>query len=203
MTDGRGKNIASLRNLAQFRGKTDEEILATIDDQSLANRVAERIEKLEDEFDLSDMKYHDRLLLERFMTLIIRLEDEEEWLEGRIRNDNISSAEAGRVERRLTMMRDAILDIQKELGISRLVRKDTVEDNPMILFQDIRRRAKRFLEERLCHIKCHKCGILLARTSFLYPQAPNELKLICGRCGAKTITTSAEAIEAERQNPYK
>jgi hypothetical protein len=200
----RGRSIASLRNLPQFRGLSDDEIRDKLQDKSFSARIKERIDKLAEEYDLTDMKYHDRILLEQFMALTIRLEDEQ-LAEEQAKADGeiVQPSDAARKEQQLSIMRNDLLKIQNDLGISRLKRKDTVEDSPLILFQDIRARAKRFLESRLSYVKCPECGLVLCKVNFLYPAADNKITLTCGRCSAKVEFNSSEVLDMERKNPYK
>jgi hypothetical protein len=168
---------------------------------SLEDKVAERIGKLGEEFDLSDMKYHDLLLLQRFFTALIRLEDAEQDLEERY--EGLGANEKAREEAALSTLRNDVLRMQNELGISKLKRNQQVEDNPVLLFDDIRARAKKFLEERLCWVNCPTCGMQLAKVHFTYPKESTTLKLHCGRCDHEFITSAEEILKAENSNPYK
>jgi hypothetical protein len=201
MADGRGKNVASLRNLPQFKGMSDSEILAATTRRDVRSKVEERIDKLGEEFDLSDMQYHDLLLLERFFTALIRLEEAEADLEDRY--EDLGANEKAREEAALSTLRNDILKMQNELGISKLRRAEQLEDNPVLLFDDIRSRAKKFLEERLCWVNCPVCGMQLTKVHFTYPKVSNTLTLICGRCEHEFKITSEEILEAESKNPYR
>jgi hypothetical protein len=184
----RGKSVASLRNLPQYKDKTDKEILEAVGSRSFQEKVQARIDRLAEDYDLSDMKYNDHTLVQRWGVLTERLETEEEAL---------------RLERqRLSGLQRDILSIQEALNITRAKRRDTSEDNPRLLYEDIKMRAAKFLEERLAYIKCPKCGMVLCTVNFLYPDAENVLKLGCGDCGASTEVTSREAVDIERNNPY-
>jgi len=180
---------------------SDEEIMAAVNKESLEEKVGARIEKLGEEYDLSDMKYHDLLVLQRFFTALVRLEDAERELADRY--DKLTPNEKAREESALSTLRNDVLKMQNELGISKLRRNEQVEDNPMVLFADIRQRAKRFLDERLCWVNCKKCGMQICKVHFTYPKADNYLRLVCARCDAVNEYTSAELLETEHGNPYK
>jgi hypothetical protein len=201
MAKGRGKNVASLKNLPQFKGMSDEEILAATTKESVYDKVAERIAKLGDEYDLSDMKYHDLMVLQRFFTAMIRLEDAEADLEDRY--EDLGANEKAREEAALSTLRNDILKMQNELGISKLKRNEQLEDNPVLLFDDIRARAKKFLEERLCWVNCPVCGMQLVKVHFTYPKAVNTMKLVCGRCDHEFVTNAEDILNNEGKNPYK
>ncbi len=199
----RGKSIGSLRNLAQYRGKTDEEIETLIYSGELENQVIERLRKLEGDYDFIDMKHNDMDLLRRMATLMVRLEDAESTLTKRIRNDEIDSAEKLKEEQTLGLMRRDLVMFQDTLGISRGKRVDKVENNPLLLFEDIRKRAAHFLRERLCYIKCPQCNIAIGTVNFLYPDKNNVISLECGKCGTISSFSSKELLEVEEQNPYR
>jgi len=201
MADRRGKSVASLRNLPQFKGKSDDEILAAVSEETLEERVDSRITKLSEEYDLSDMKYHDMLILQRFFTAFIRLEDAE--LELADRYQDLGANEKAREEASLSTLRNDILKMQSELGISKLRRNQEVEDNPMVIFSDIRARAKKFLDERLCWVNCPICGMQLAKINFTYPKAANTLKLFCGRCEHEFTVGAEEILATENKSPFK
>lgn len=197
----RRKNVASLRNLPQYKGKTDKEILEAVGSKSFEERVQARLDHLAEDYDLSDMKYNDSTLIQRWATLTERLELEEETL--RLERDNLSAHDALREEQRLSGLQRDILSIQEALNITRAKRRDTSEDNPRLLYEDIKMRAAKFFKERLAYIKCPKCGMVLCTVNFLYPDAENVLKLECGDCGERAEVTSREAVDIERNNPYK
>lgn len=198
----RRTNVASLRNLPQYKGLSDEEILRRVEDK-LDIKIENRMKDLEEDYDLSDMKLNDIIAIERWVTITIRLEEAEKDLEERIKNGDLSTQEALKEEQRLSTMRRDMLELQRSLGIDRAKRRDVNEDDPRLLFEDIRQRAKKFLEERLCYVKCHKCGMVLVTVHFTYPNTDNKLTLVCERCEAVTEYTSGEILELEKENPYK
>jgi hypothetical protein len=201
MADGRGRSVGSLRNLPQFKGMSDEEIMAATQVSTLEEQVAARIEELGEEFDLSDMKYHDLLILQRFFTALIRLEKAEAELAEKY--DDLPAGEKSREETALSTLRGDVLRMQNELGISKLRRNAEVEDNPMVMFSDVRARAKKFLEERLCWVICPKCGMQVAKVHFTYTQVTATLKMMCGRCEVEFSVTAEELLQKERENPYR
>ncbi len=197
----RGVNIASLRNLPQYKDFTDDEILERVTGK-LDRLIEEEMKDLEKDYDLSDMKYNDIVLIERWVALMVRLRDSEEDLEYRIQAGELGSAEALSEERRLSTMRDDMLKIQRSLAIDRARRRDSSEDDPRLLFADIRKRAKRFYRERLCYVKCPNCSLVICTVNFLYPDSNNKLLLTCARCDTESEWTSGELIKIEKDNPY-
>jgi RNase P subunit RPR2 len=201
--DGRGRSLGSLKNLPQYAGKSDEEILDSLQSKTLATKVQGRIDRLAEEYDFTDMQYHDRLLLERLFSLTIRLEEDEVSLQNAIANSALTPTDALKEEQRLSTMRNDILKIQDSLGISRLKRKSTTEESPLVLFADIRAKAKKFLDARLCQVKCPECKLVISKVNFLYPDMDNRLILTCKKCGTRSEFSSEQLIQLEKENPYK
>lgn len=196
-----GVNIASLRNLPQYKDFTDDEILKRVTGK-LDRLIDEEMKNLEKDYDLSDMKYNDVVLIERWVALMIRLRDSEEDLEHRIQAGELGSNEALTEEKRLSTMRDDMLKIQRSLAIDRAKRRDSSDDDPRLLFADIRKRAKRFYQERLCYVKCPNCNLVICTANFLYPDSNNRVLLTCARCDTESEWTSQELVKIEKDNPY-
>lgn len=197
----RGKSVASLRNLPQYKDMTDEEILEAVKSKSFEERVQARLDQLAQDYDISDMKYNDHVLIRRWATLSERLEEEEE--DFRVRKEEMSSNDGLREEQRLSGMQRDIINIQEALNITRAKRRDTTEDNPRLLYEDIKSRAAKFLNDRLAYIKCPKCGMILCTVNFLYPDRNNLVNLDCGKCEERFEVTSTEIVDIEKNNPYK
>ena len=199
----RGKSIGSLRNLSQFQGKTDEEILASLSIDQLDDQVQAQLDALEKDYDFSDMKFNDMVRLKSMAMLMVRLAQSEPVLEERIREGSLESHNALKEEQRLKTMRDSIRDLQNDLGILRVKRVEKIEDNPLLLFADVRKRAKHFLKERLIYIKCPDCQIAICTVNFLYPDQNNQITLVCQKCGKSYTWSSAELLVLEDNNPFK
>ena len=201
--DGRGKSLASLRNLPQYKGLSDKEILEKTTHKTFEERVQARIDFLGEHYDLSDMKYNDLQSIRDWAVLTERLQQEEEALRILKEQGEIAPNDALREEQRLSIVRRDIQNREESLNITRAKRRDKTEDNPRLLYEDIRSRAAKFYKERLTYLKCSKCGLLLCNAWFLYPEVDNIIKLTCGKCGKETQFNSKEAVEIERTNPYK
>jgi len=199
----RGKSIGSLRNLSQYKGKTDEEILASLSSDDLDEQVQAQLDSLEKDYDFSDMKFNDMVCLKSMAMLMVRLAESEPVLEERIREGSLEPHNALKEEQRLKTMRDSIRDLQNDLGILRVKRVEKIEDNPLLLFADVRKRAKHFLKERLIYIKCPDCQIAICTVNFLYPDQNNQITLICQKCGKSHTWSSTELLALEDNNPFK
>ena len=174
-----------------------------IEQSALQEEVEQELLKLGKDYDLTDMNSNDLTVLRNMAILMVRLTRSEEILEERIREEAIASTEAQREEQRLSTMRSDILKLQDSLGIGRSKRKSSTEQDPRVLFQDIRQRALEFLNERLCWVYCPECKMMICSVNFLYPENNNTLHFECGRCKHTFKITSRELLEVERKNPYK
>jgi len=182
---------------------SDDEILETVSAVDLETQVQEQLDSLEKDYDFSDMKYNDMVLLENMAMLMVRLNNSEPIVEERIRDGTLDAHAALKEEQRLKTLRDGIRDIQRDLGILRVKRVEDTEDNPRLLFDEIRSRAHKFLRERLIYVKCPECSIVICTVNFLYPEQSNQITLICQKCGKSHSWSSKELLEIENDNPFK
>ena len=180
----------------------EEELPERPQPSTLVSKVSKKIEELSKDYDLSDMKPHDWTMFREMAVLMVRLEEEQQRLAGIIQAEELDETNALRAEQRLAVIREGILKIQESLGLTRAKRIDQVENDPRVLFEDIKARAKRFLDARLAKLKCPKCNVMLASVHFVQPEADNQIKLTCHRCGFVLNLTSKEAIQMEARNTY-
>lgn len=199
----RGMSPASLRQLKQYRDLSEEEFVEKIQDRGFDFQVKSKMDELAQGYDFSDLKQNDWDLFRRMAALMVRLERGEKALEELMKSDAIDPTNALREEQRLASMRDGILKIQDALGLTRIKRIEKTEGDPRKIFEDIRKRAQKFMAERLCQVLCPNCGIMLCSVNFLFPNMPNVMKFECGRCHNSFEYSSAELVEKERKNPYQ
>ena len=176
-------NIESLRNLPQYRGKTDielEKIRAKLVEGDTSDREAAILENFEDNYDLSDMTANDLLSLKNLIQYYIYLEQ----LNKAIRQALVDS-ETRNVDQLIKIterIQSQISSIQTNLAITRKQRKSDKEQDIVSAWEDLKLRAKKFLSERLSYVYCDKCRMLLANVWFLYPEEEkNVLRLRCNR----------------------
>jgi len=198
-----GRSLPSIRQLAQFEGKTEEEINKILWSKELSSQVEKKLAEFAKDYDLSDMKSNDKESLRRMAALMVRLESAEQDLEERLRSDELDPNEALKEEQRLGIMRRDLIALQESLGITRAKRIEKTEENPLLLWEDIKARARHFLQERLAYVRCCQCNIVLAVVNFTYPESNNEITVTCGRCGKVTKLSGQKLLELEKKNPYK
>ena len=201
----RAMSVAQLRNLPQYRDKTDEE-LENIRDGivlgSLESRIAGVIKSFEKDYDLSDMAANDMLYLEELAKVFLLLNDIEGHLRAELESEHTDWLNFEKINRAAETLRVSASRIQRDLNITRKARQDTKGQSVVDFIEDLKTRAKHFLEERLLEIYCPKCKMLLCKVWYLYPLENNVLNFTCGRerCGYIFEVTSKHLRENRNKN---
>jgi hypothetical protein len=207
----RVKTIEQLRNLPQYRNKSDEEleeILVEILTPDTEERVAEVMKDFEKNYDLSDMSANDMLDLNNLAYYYVYHEDLSKQLDEEIRDG--STRQVDSLMKIIERVGKRINDIQTSLSITRKQRKGDKEEDIVAAWEDIKTRAKKLLQDRLSYIYCPKCKMLLANVWFLYPEEQkNAVRLRCNRivdsdtgevCGHEFTVTSKSLSENKNKN---
>ena len=212
-----GFNVSSLKNLPQYKDLSDDEfeelvLLKQIDAlpvEEFEKRIQKKIEEFKIDFDFSDMKINDMLLVRALAQAMISLEDLEQVfyklrLEG-ITLGNITLLE--KVSKQMTDLRSDISKMQDDLKITRRIRKSDKEESVVFYLESLKQKAHEFYEQKMNYIVCDKCNMLLATVWFLYPYAENKISLTCNRdlgngevCGNKVITSSKQLMDNRSSN---
>jgi thiol-disulfide isomerase/thioredoxin len=194
--------LKRLRNLPQYKDKSDEDIIDSIKGRPFIKKVEDEIKLLSQDYDLSSMKKNDMDLLNMMARAKVRLEDEESILQRAIADGVMASTEARDFEQRLSTMRRDVMSLQKALGITRAERKSASEEDPRLFIASLNERAKHFLEQKLAYIYCPDCHMLAATMWFLKWELPNKIKITCPReeCGKEFIVESRDLIENKGRN---
>jgi len=216
--DQRGKsmNINKLRNLPQYKDKTDNELKAMVElkevgiapSKQFEERIEEKLNKFSDDYDLTDLKINDREILRALVQAIIALEDYEQYLfqvraEG-INPDNLLVVD--KVGNKMSDLRKDISNFQNDLAITRKHRKSDQETSVIAYIDNLKEKARKFYQSKMSYVFC-ECGTLLATVWTLYPDSNNKMSFICQQkdkdgnpCGKKTIVTTKELIENRNTN---
>jgi len=99
-----------------------------------------------------------------------------------------------KINKQCSQLRNDVSKLQQDLNITRKSRQDSEGQSVTDFVIDLKARAKSFLADRLCEVYCPECKMLIAKVWFLYKDADNSLRLICGRenCGHDFTVTSAD-----------
>jgi len=212
-----GFNAKSLRNLPQYKDLDDEEfnelmLIKEIDaspTEEFETRIKKKIEEFEVDYDFSDMKINDMLLVRALAQAIISLEDLEQiYYKSRlvgITLDNITLLE--KLSKQMADLRSDISKMQDDLKITRRIRKSDKEESVVNYLESLTQKAHEFYEQKMSYILCDKCNMLLGTIWTLYPQSENVIVLTCKRkldsgevCNNKVKVTTAELLRKKGSN---
>lgn len=184
-------NPRSLRNLPQYRDMTDDEFTDAIEEKEFGKedssddfreRVAQKITEISKDYDLSDMKSNDILMLESLAKSMLALDDlEEVAYEER---KNVSYENLSKLDKVQKMISDLIGDIsrqQNDLKISRKIRKGDDREDIIQKVASLKEKANLFYKQKMAYIICPKCDMLLATIWVQYPEVDNKLTFRCNR----------------------
>ena len=189
----RATNPKSLRNLPQYKDFSDEELLEVIESrkekykedilgEDFEERIKNKIEELTEDYDLSDMKSNDLLILRALAQSLISLEDFELMAyeeRQNIGNDNIMTVD--KVQKIISDLRRDVSNQQTDLKISRKVRKSDDREDVIQTVETLKEKAQRFADQKMRYIVCPKCDMLLATIWVQYPEVDNVLTFQCNR----------------------
>lgn len=183
MAKRRQMSAESLRNLPQYKGKTDtelEEIADKLNEGTVQERTQETLERLMVDYDISDLAANDELVLWQLASTFVRIDDVSALLDEAIHDGDVAAVQ--KLQQVQTgLVRDAS-SMQSDLNITRKARRGDKEADTVTFIEDLKARAKKQLESRLSYIYCPKCKMLVATAWFLYPDEPrNAIRIKCKR----------------------
>jgi len=189
--------IEQLRNLHQYRNKTEEElekIQHTIMHGDFDERMQDILASFEEDYDLSNMTANDKLALTETTRIFVLLSDMEAALKRELNEGETDWTRFEKINKIAASLRGDVSKLQQDLNITRKSRESSEGQSVTDFIIDLKTRAKSFLADRLCEVYCPKCGMLLSKVWFLYKETDNKLELICGResCGHKFSVTNAD-----------
>jgi hypothetical protein len=207
-----------MRNLTQFKGMTDEEYdqywsqmaVGAVPVKEFESRIQTKLKELEQDYDFSDMKINDKLMLRAMCQSIIQLEDLEQT-SYRFRTEGIDQSNIGilkYVGELMNDLRNGISKMQDDLKITRKIRKGDKETSVIAYIEELKEKARKFYEQKMFYIFCPKCNMLLGTIWTLYPDEDrNKIALVCHRkldndteCGEKIIVSTKEMLKLKGTN---
>lgn len=217
---GKSRNPKKLRNLPQYRDLSDDEfqkVISSMEAEELGvgvskifeKRIEEKLEKFEEDYDLSDLKINDREVLRGLVQSIIALEDYEQAIfslrASGVTSDNLLAID--KLQKVMEGIRKSISDAQNDLAITRKHRRSDQETSVLAYIDSLKDKARKFIESRSQYYFCPKCHTLLSTAWYLYPQEKNEIILICKQkdkdgvpCNTKVRANSKETLENKGTN---
>lgn len=205
------KDKKKLRNLQQFAEMTDEEFdeyynslveQTRIDPQVQDEQIEEKLKEFESDYDLSDMKINDKLVLRNLIISLLSLEDLETKFAGlRMDVSEETIVLLDKLSRVMASLRSDISSMQNDLKLTRKIRKEGQEENFMTWLDNTKRKAMKFYEQKMLYIFCTECKMLLANVWLLYPDEElNEIELHCKRCGHIVVEELAPLYKTKNRN---
>ena len=210
MTQKRKMSQKQIMNLKQFKNKPVEEVEEQVReivegiqlDFQEEKRVQDYLDKMAEDYDLTDLNQNDRTALSDLAKISIDIEDLEKRYREKLAEENPDWYEAEKISNALKTHHADRAKIEYDLNITRRSRTAAEDSSPVTLIEDWKKRAKKMLEERLNYVYCPKCHMLLSNVWFLYPNSGNSLTLTCGKesCGHKFTITGSELITHKNRN---
>jgi hypothetical protein len=197
-----------LRNLVQYRDKTDEEFdeifenysMQEEDNQDIELRIEEVMNNFSLNYDLRDMNANDTLSLRELAKTFVLL-DNLGKIEQRLLEDG-AIAQLRAVSSIKKEYLENASKLQSDLNIKRQQRQNETGENLADYLPSIQKRAKVFYSQRLAYIYCPECKMLCGNAWFTDWQIYNELMFTCPRedCGNKFKVSSQYLAEHGNKN---
>lgn len=218
----------SLRNLVQYKDLSEEEFEEIYTahkaestekrrkQEKHLKRISQKMTEFEKDYEIGDLKYNDKQMLNSLIEGLIALEDLEEHSR-KIREKEFLDEDSIEDLRKLTFtiskQRTDISKIQDDLRIARKGRESEKDLSVLNYIEKLKKDAALFYEKKQNYVFCPKCRMLLFTGWFLYPDENNAIKLTCGRtyqddesmekesgCGHTFTVTSKELVEKKNKN---
>lgn len=201
-----------IKNLKQFAGLSEDEfeehfqsisgeqdVLADLDE--LEEKIKEKLAEFDDDYDLSDMKVNDKLVLRNLIITILSLEELEQTfssVQAKVSDRNILLLD--RLGNTMSRLRSDISKMQNDLKLTRKIRKEGQEETFMAWLDKVKEYATEFYEEKTLSIFCTSCRRMLASVWLLYPEGDNDIELKCSNCGNHTVLELRNLYNTENRN---
>ena len=191
-------NPNKLRNLPQYKKMSDEDFeqvylkmrtnAAPI--QDFERRIELKLNEFEQDYDLNEMLINDKLILRALAQALIELEDLE-VMSYRLRME--AEGDAGltgditlkmdKLSQNKNKLRQDISKLQDDLKITRKVRNSDKDESAKSFLEDLKRKAKKFYDEKMFYIYCPECNSLIG-TIWLqsWESKQNVINLSCPKC---------------------
>lgn len=206
-----------LRSLKQYKDLPEKDFddlfekkyFGVVTSKEFELRIERKLEEFSQDYDIDDMKINDMLLLRALAQSLIHLEDME-VLSYNLRKEGISEDNIlffDKLSNVMTNLRRDISKMQDDLKITRKIRKGDKEEGVIAMLDSLKEKARIFYQNKLNHIICPNCNMLISSVWFLYPEDKNKITLICKRnlgdgnfCNTVVTITSKELMENRGSN---
>jgi RNase P subunit RPR2 len=180
----------SMRKLRGWKDYSDEEFNRKYDDMLFGGQkdeiVQEKISRLyrefEAEYDLTSLLPNDRAVLKNLIQAMVLLDMYQTQLFNIMKKANAGESEiflTDKLGKQCDLLTGNISKMQEDLKITRKSRKSEKEENTIQFIEDVKRKAKKFYEQKMTYVICPNCKTVLATVWFMYPQFKNTLTVMC------------------------
>lgn len=174
-----------------------------VDEAELEEAIEEKLSEFDNDYDLSDMKINDRIILRNLIISMISLEDLDlqfASIRRKLTDSNILLVD--RVAGVMSKLRTDISKMQDDLKLTRRIRKEGGEENFMTWLENTRNKAEKFYKQKHLYIFCPKCRRLEATVWLLYPDEATEISFHCGnkKCGHEYTVYLSDLYETDNKN---
>ena len=194
--------LRRLRNLKMFHGKSDEDIIAYLqnrepkvesepvevdEDVAYDRKFRNRFNKLKEDYSVDMNDSNDVETLRQLVRVVIQLEEiDKSFRKKQKEHDTRELKNLSDVQRALIQSAN---ELQDKLGISRKLRKEkTVDDIPQYIAM-LKDKARKVWDRETVSVRCAKCEIELARYWVNFPKKTHKLSYEgeCWKCGETVI----------------
>ena len=182
----------SLRNLIQYKDLSDSEFEEVWQEHKKSSdekrrkeerylkRFSQKMTEFEKDYELGDLKYNDKQMLNSLIEGLLSLEDLEEHSR-KIREKDFLTEDDIEDLRKLTFtiskQRTDLSKIQDDLKIARKGRESEKDLSVLNYIETLKKQASEFYEKKMNYVFCPKCKQLLFTGWFLFPEEDNAIKL--------------------------
>lgn len=203
-----------LRNLPQYKRMSDEEFddwfeetygaeneeVETLED--MEELIDERFKKIDDDYDLDDLKANDLMQLRAMLLAMVQLEDlEEQSYRMRARIDSANVLVLEKINRMMSALRSDISMLSEDLQLTKKIRSKSKEVSVAKRWDSLTDQAYDFYKQKMLYIFCEDCRMLLSTIWLNFPDNErNIIKLNCDRCGTTHTITLSPLYETGNKN---
>jgi hypothetical protein len=206
MTYKKSLNLTQFRDLGDLEEKSDAEIIEESQEEQRYDQEAEiqkRIDEFGNDYDLSDMKVNDKIVMRQLIQAIISLESlEDTFMAERTDVSEKNILIMDRIASIMNKLRADISSMQNDLKLTRKIRKESVEENFITWLDNTKRKADTYYKQKHLFIFCPKCKELIATVWLLYPNSLNILHADCANefCGNKFDVELSKLYDTDNKN---
>lgn len=160
----------------------------------MADRFLEKLQKLGEEYDLTDLAVNDRMQLESLAETLAQLDQYNELLNQELSLEDINLRKIKDLQKLASDTRRDVSNISDDLKISRKIREKKSDSLPDYI-ANLKLRARKFIEDRVSYIYCPKCKTLIGNLHLTDYSYGGKANFVCHHCGQNFIVAFSELTQ--------